>query len=130
MRLALAATLSLSLAGIASAMEPVESENLNTGNIAVTLHLYPFLNDEEQAILRQIGSHEDAMRTFLGDTDGFAAIAASPQEGFFRNGMPVASAVALSQLPDAETARRNAVAACDEAAGTGCVVVLEAAPDS
>ncbi|MCC5986980.1 MAG: hypothetical protein JJT95_04810 [Pararhodobacter sp.] len=130
MRLALAATLSLFLAGVASAQEPVESEALSAGSIAVTLHLYPFLTAEELHALRQIGSHEEAMRTFLGGTDGFAAIAVSPDEGFFRSGMPVESAVALSQLPDAETARRNAIAACDEAAGNGCVVVLEAAPDS
>lgn len=128
MRLALAATLSLSLAGIAGAQEPVESEALNAGSIAVTLHLHPFLTAEELDALRQIGSHEDAMLTFLGGADGFAAIAVSPEEGFIRDGMPVQSAVALSQLPDAETARVNAVAACEENAGRDCVVVLEAAP--
>lgn len=130
MRLALAATLSFLLAGIASAQEPAESETLSAGNIAVTLYLYPFLSAEELQALRQIGSHEEAMRTFLGGTDGFAAIAVSPEEGFFRGGMPVESAVALSQLPDAETARENAIAACEEGAGAPCVVVLEAAPDS
>lgn len=128
MRLALAVTLGLSLAGMANAEGPVETETLRAGNIAVTLHLHAFLTDAERDALRQLGSSAEAMRTFLGDTDGFAAIAVSPEEGFIRNGMPVESAVALSQLPDAEAARSNARAACEENAAGTCVVVLEAAP--
>jgi hypothetical protein len=125
-----AASFAACVAGAASAQGTVATETLDPGNAVVTLHLHGFLTEQERTILRQIGSNADAMRTFLGGQTGYAAIAASPAEGFFRKGAPVASAVALSQLPDAESARRGAIAACQRAAKAraACVPVLEVAP--
>ena len=116
------------MAGLAAADETVRNETLRAGNFAVTIHLHSFLTSEERDALRQIGSSEDAMLTFIGGSDGHAAIAAAPGKGFFRDGMPVPSAVAMSQLPDAASARRTAIEACKNAAGENCVVLLEAAP--
>ena len=131
MRLALAALISLSLAGpplTASAQSPVRTEVLSAGALSVTLHLHPFLQGQELEVLRQLGANEDAMLTFIGSADSYGAIAVSPRQGFFRNGAPVPSALPISQLPDAETARRAAIDACSNAAGGRCVVLLEAAP--
>jgi hypothetical protein len=114
----------------ALAQATVKTEVLDPGNATVTLYLHPFLTEQEVTILRQVGSNAEAMRAFLGGVSGYAAIAASPAEGFFRDGRPVASAVALSQLPDATAARNGAVAACQAAtrAAVPCVALLEVAP--
>lgn len=131
MRLALAALISLSLTGLplaAGAQSPVRTEALSAGAFSVTLHLHPFLQGQELEVLRQLGASEEAMLAFIGPADSYGAIAVSPRQGFFRDGAPVPSALPISQLPDAETARRAAIDACSNAAGGRCVVVLEAGP--
>ena len=131
MRLALAALISLSLAGLPAAtngQSSVRTEVISAGAFAVTLHLHPFLQPQELEVLRQLGASEEAMLAFIGPADSHGAIAVSPRQGFFRDGAPVPSALPISQLPDAETARRAAIDACSDAAGGRCVVLLEAAP--
>lgn len=131
MRLAIAATLSLSLAVLpvtGSGQSSVNTEELSAGAFSVTLHLHSFLQRDELHILRQMGTSEEVMLTFIGPDDSYGAIAVSPRQGFFRNGAPVPSALPVAQLPDAETARQAAIEACSNAAGSRCVVVLEAAP--
>ena len=107
---------------------PVET-GVNGGS-AVTLHLHPFLTADEVATLRLVASNDQALSLFVTSRKGHAALAVSPAEGFVREGKPVVSAVALSDLPDAEAARVAAVAGCDAArkASAPCVVVLEVAP--
>ena len=97
----------------------------------ITLHVYPFLDATELATLRLVLTNSQALSLFLPDHKGFAAIAVAPDEGFIRNGAPVASAVALGGLSDAKTAAAQALAACDakrSASGQPCVVVLELGP--
>lgn len=108
----------------------VPMETAVVGKSAVTLYLHDFLTDEEKATLRLVLSNEQALAIFVPENKGFAAMAASPDDGFIRNGKPVASAVALAGLPDAATAETEALKAC-EAAKTGrapCVTVLQITP--
>lgn len=102
---------------------------LNDGS-AVRLYLHPFLTAEELATLRLVASNDQALSLFVTSRTGHAALAVSPEEGFVRDGKPVASAVALGNLPDGAAARTAALSACDKArtAASPCVVVLEVAP--
>ena len=107
---------------------PVETATL--GASAITLHLHPFLTEEETATLRLVAVNEQALSLFVPGNAGFAALAVSPKDGFIRDGALVVSAVALAGLPDQATASLKAVEACN-AAKTGaadCVTVLEIAP--
>lgn len=116
-------------AGMPVMAEDVPVESMELGKSAVTLHVHPFLTEEELKTLRLVGSNEDALALFVPEGGGHAAIAVAPEEGFVRNGVPVASAVAVARLPDAETAQKDALAGCDAARTTKsvCVVVLEVA---
>lgn len=111
---------------------PVPVEEAKLGKSLVTFTRHPFLTDEEVATLQLVMSNRQALSVFVpGKPDAFSALAVSPDEGFIREGQPVASAVAVADLPDAETARANAVAACDAARDekhAPCVVVLEVGP--
>lgn len=131
MRKAMAAAALLALgAGMAMAGDvPVETNVLNGAK--VVLHVQPFLDATELATLRLVLSNADALSVFVPKAGGFAAMAVAPDEGFLRNGQPVASATALGGLPDAKAAAAGALAACDQkrnAAGAACVLVLEVAP--
>jgi hypothetical protein len=110
--------------------QTVKTEESELGASRVTLHLHGFLKKDEMETLRVVATHEEALKLFVTGRKGHAAIAAAPREGFIRNGVPVASAVALSELPDAETARRDVLNACNAArkGGPECVVILEVAP--
>jgi hypothetical protein len=122
----------LSLAGGAALAGDTASESHVLNGAKVTLFVYPFLDQTELATLRLVMTNAQALALFLPDTaKGFAAIAVAPDEGFIRNGKPVASAVALGGLPDAETAQTQALAGCDAkraASGKPCVIVLEVGP--
>lgn len=107
---------------------PVETTTLGTS--AITLHLHPFLTEEELTTLRLVMTNEQALSLFVPGTLGHAALAVSPDDGFIRVGAPMGSATAVADLPDAEAAGTAALAGCDAAKqGTApCVVVLEIAP--
>ena len=136
MRIAAWAVAGLLVAGVAAAQEtaevPVETAEL--GDNVVTLHLYPFLTEEEVTLLRLVSTNADALALFVPEQGGFAAMAVSPVEGVVREGVPVPSAIAVGQLPDAETARTNATEQCNAARkkqrkrDPECVVVLEVMP--
>jgi len=119
------------IAGSVWAQGAVPTEVTRTASASITLHLHPFLGEEDLMILRQIAASPDALEALLGAAGGFAAIAVAPAEGFIANGMPSESAVALAQLPDAGTARNEATAACDAIRSDPqpCVIVLEVAPN-
>ena len=118
------------LAGTVAQAQTVPTEAGVNGGSAVSLHLHPFLTAEELATLRLVASNDQALSLFVTSRTGHAALAMAPAEGFVRDAKPVASAVALGDLPDAATARTAALAACNKArkAGSPCVVVLEVAP--
>lgn len=128
----LACVAAVGLAGVAGAQEAVPVETAKLGKSLVTFTHHPFLTEEEVATLKLVMSNRQALSVFVpGQPDAFSALAVSPDEGFIRQGQPVASAVAVADLPDAETARANAIAACDAArdpAHAPCVVVLEVGP--
>lgn len=126
---ALAATV-LGMAVLAAPLAAQEAEVTRMGGQQVTLHPHTFLNDEELATLRLVSSNEQALALFVARPGRYSAIAVAPGEGFIRAGQPVKSATAISDLPDAETARADALAACNaaKAKGPDCVVVLEVAP--
>lgn len=127
-RLVLLAT--LALAPLAAVAQTVPTEVQRLGSAQVTLHLHPFLTPEELATLRIVATNEQALALFITRPGRHSAIAVAPGEGFIRNGQPLPSAAALSDLRDAETARKDAVTTCNAARtkGPDCVVVLEVAP--
>ena len=119
----------IGLPGLALAQDiPTEVQTL--GKQQVTVHLHPFLTPEEQATLRVVASNEQALALFVTRPGRHAAIAVAPGEGFIRGGQPVASAVAMSDLPDTEKARTAALEGCEAARkkGPACVIVLDVAP--
>lgn len=119
----------MALAGMAPAGD-VPFETATLGKSEVTLHLHGFLTEEELAMLRLVMTNEQALAIFVPGKAGFAALAVSPDDGFVRNGQPVASAVALADLPDAATAEAEALKACGAAkkGKADCVVVLTVTP--
>jgi hypothetical protein len=108
----------------------VATEVSTVGDFAITVYVQPFLTEEDLSILRMIATSQEALALFVPDAAGFSAMAASPDDGFIKDGVPVASVVALGGLPDAATALANAAAACAAAASTetACVPLLEIAP--
>lgn len=110
---------------------PAQSELYELADAQVVLHLHDFLNEEETATLRLVGQNEDALALFLPEgAGGFGALAVAPADGFIRNGMPADSAIAMSELPDADSAKSMAIAECNSlrSGGRACQVVLEIAP--
>jgi hypothetical protein len=118
------------LAMPAHAQDAVPVETATLGDAQITLHLHPFLNSEELDLLRVVMTSKEALALFVLGTKGHAAMAASPDEGFIRDGVPPASAIALADFADAETARTDVLTACDAArkGAAPCVVILEIAP--
>lgn len=124
-----AALLALML-GHAAPAQQAAIEEATLGTFKVRLYAHSFLTPDELATLRLVMTNEQALSIFVPGTGGFAALAASPSQGVIRDGKPVASAIALADLPDAAAAAKAATAACDGArkGGDPCVVVLEIAP--
>jgi hypothetical protein len=118
------------LATIPALAQTVPTEVFTLDAVDVTLHLHPFLTEDEASTLRIVGQSPDALALFLPAGASFGAIALSPEEGFIRDGQPVESASAVADLPDAVQARDAALAECNAArtGGPACVVVLEIAP--
>jgi hypothetical protein len=128
MKTLIAALLLLTTAAHAEEAPPTEQATLGTS--AITLTVWPFLTADELTVLRLVTTDANALALFVPDAAGYSAMAASPDDGFIRDGAPVASAIALSGLPDAETARADALAACTEKklGAADCVIVLDIAP--
>lgn len=114
----------------AAAQAEVVAETAVVGASQVTLLPLPFLTAEELAALRLVLTNEQALQIFVPGGGGHAALAVNPGDGFIRDGAVVKSAVALAELPDAETALTEALAACEAAkvASDPCVVILTVAP--
>ncbi len=108
----------------------LEKEVTSNGTSAVTLYLHPFLDATELATLRLVATNKEALALFVPSAKGYAALAAAPKEGFIKDGKPVASAIAISDLPDATTAQTAALKACNSARTTedDCVILLEVGP--
>jgi hypothetical protein len=111
-----------------AAQVAVETQTL--GDFTITLYPHPFLTEEDLAILRLVASDAQYLAMFVPTGQGHAALAASPDEGFVKDSLPVPSAIALGGLSRADEAAQKAVAACQEAAKTAtpCVVILAVAP--
>lgn len=110
---------------------PAGGQVIRHDGAEVTLHLPGFLSEEERSTLQMIAASPEALAAMLGAAgSGHAAIAVAPEEGLIRDGVPSASATAIGELPDAATARAEALRLCDaaRATATGCVLVLEVAP--
>ena len=111
--------------------EAVKTETGELGGSNITLHLQPFLTEAEVSTLRVVMTNPDALAIFVPDTSkGFAALAVSPDDGFLPAGAPASSAQAIGGLPDAASAAKDALAACDKLrkGEADCVLVLEIAP--
>jgi len=108
----------------------VATETATLGDYNVTMYVQPFLTDEDLGILRMVLTSQDALALFVPQANGFAAMAASPDDGFIKDGVPSASVVALGGLPDSASAAANAVDGCQKAkqGAADCVVILEIAP--
>ncbi len=124
------AALAVSAAFAAVARAEVATEVAVLGDYTITLHVQPFLTEEDLTILRLVQSSQDALALFVPQADGFAAMAASPDDGFVKDGVPAASVAALGGLADAATAAANATDACQKAkqGAADCVLILEIAP--
>ena len=109
-----------------------QSQTFTHPNAEVRLTLPPELSAEDRSMLEIIATTPEVLATMLDSAAGYAAIALAPAEGMIRDGVPPASATALGGLPDAATARSEALRMCDAArsGGPACVVVLELAPRS
>ncbi len=115
----------------AGAAEAVKTETGVLGSSSITLHLQLFLTEAEVSTLRVVMTNPDALAIFVPDSSkGFAALAVSPDDGFLPAGAPAASAQAIGGLPDAASAAKDALAACDKLrkGEAACVLVLEIAP--
>lgn len=108
----------------------VATETTQLGDFTITLYLQDFLTADDLTTLRIVAKDKDALALFVPAGGGFAALAASPEDGFTKDGMPATSASAISGLPDAASAATQAIAACQAAskAKAPCVVLLEVAP--
>ncbi|MBL4927119.1 hypothetical protein [Fuscibacter oryzae] len=124
--------LSLTLLAAPALAQTATVETAKLGKSQVTLTAHSFLTPEELQTLRLVMTNKQALSVFLpGKPANFSALAVSPSEGFIRGGKPVASAAAVADLPDVDTARLNALQSCDKArakASEPCVVVLEVGP--
>lgn len=99
----------------------------------VTLHLYPFLKEDELSTLRLVATNRNALSVFLPSKNAshFAALALAPADGFLQAGVPAPTASALSDFADAAAAAKATLAACDALRDPNtqpCVVVLEVGP--
>jgi hypothetical protein len=117
------------VAGAAVAQEvPVEVAVLKGQQ--VTIHIQPFLNEEELGMLRLVQTNKQALGLFVTSEGGYAAMAVAPDEGLVRDGGFPASVIAIGDLPDAAAAQAAALAGCEEKrqGGAECVIVLEVGP--
>lgn len=129
MRLVAGLVLALGLAGPALAEVPMETAKLK--GQAITLHVHPFLTEQELQTLRLVMTNRQALALFI-TSKGFSAIAVAPEEGFIRDNAPVKSAVAIGDFGSADEAATAALAGCNAArkGGEACVIVLEVGPAS
>ena len=126
----LLAVLAGGLAAAPLAAQDSASRVFQHAQAQVTLHLHPGLSDEDRMLLEVLAGSPESLDLLLGQHGGHAAVALAPAEGMVRGGTPTDSASALGGLPDAATARAEALSMCNAARGAGpeCVVVLEVAP--
>ncbi|MGY6410726.1 MAG: hypothetical protein ACXIUV_06850 [Alkalilacustris sp.] len=96
----------------------------------VRLILHDTLAQEDRAMLEVIAASPEIVASMLDIASGHAALALAPGEGMMGDGTPPASATALGGLPDAATARAEALRMCEAArrSGPACVVVMEVSP--
>jgi hypothetical protein len=114
-----------------TARAEVAAETKVLGDFSVTLHVHPFLTEEELVTLRLVQTNTEALAIFVPEAAaGHAAMAAAPGEGFIRDAKVVPSAVAIAGMADADSAATAALEGCEAArkGGDACVVVLEVAP--
>lgn len=113
-----------------SAKAEVATETSTIGDFTITLYLQDFLTEDDLTTLRLVAKDKNALALFVPAGGGFAALAASPEDGFTKDGMPATSASAISGLADAATAATQAIAACQAASKSkaACVLLLEVAP--
>lgn len=119
------------IAGVATSVQSQVATEVSTlGDFTITLHLHDFLTADDLTVLRLVAKDKSALAMFVPEQGGFAALAASPEDGFTKDGAPVTSASALGGLPDAVAAADAAIQACQTVttAKAACVLVLEVAP--
>lgn len=125
-----ALTLALLTAGHAAVAQDVPVETSTLGKQSISVSIHPFLSAEELTVLRLVAVNDDALKLFVTRPGRFSAIAVAPAEGLIRDGKPIDSAKAISDLPSARRARQAALTECNSAKtkGPDCVIVLEVAP--
>ena len=129
-RIARIAGLVLGVGVAGAALADVAREVTKLGGSKITFWVQPFLDDTELATLRLVATNKDALNLFVPSTKGYAAIALSPDDGFMKGGAPAASATAIADLPDAESAAAKALEGCNAArkGAAECVIVMEIGP--
>lgn len=125
-----ALALGAALGALAWGAAAQQTQTFTHDSAEVRLTLPDALSAEDRSMLEIIAATPDVLATMLDTAAGHAAIALAPGEGMIQDGVPPASATALGGLPNAESARREALQRCEEArrGGPACVVVLEVAP--
>jgi hypothetical protein len=117
------------LAGAARAdLPPLETADL--GDAGVSIWTYNFLQADEADYLRLLMTRPSALIEGWMPVTGHGALAVAPEEGLWRAGARVPSAVAAGGMASAEAAATAARAGCDalRQTGQGCIVVLQVAP--
>lgn len=118
------------LALMGAAAQAAEVQKARLGDRDITLTLHSFMTVEERQTLSLALSSAEVLAIFVAGQEGYGALAVSPDDGFIRNGQISPSAIALAGLPDAKTAAKEAVAACESKTKgqSPCVLALEIAP--
>ena len=129
MRIILGLGLAAGLVASAAAGEVAREQKTLKGQL-ISLHVHPFLKDDELKVLRLVQTNPQALQLFVTSAGGFSAIAVAPQDGLLRDGGFPPTVYAIGDLPDAQTAATTALAGCDalRKGGEPCVIVLEVGP--
>lgn len=114
----------------AAAQDAPAREVTRAGGVEITLHRHDWLRVDDLATLAAIIESPEARTMLLGPGGDYAALALAPADGLLAPEGVAATAQAVAQLPDAQTARTRALELCDGArrGGRACAVVLEVAP--
>lgn len=113
-----------------AAQEAPPRDVTRADGVEMTLHRFDWLRPDDLATLTAIMQTAELRTMLLGPGGDYAALALAPADGLLAPEGVAATAQAVAQLPDAQTARARALELCDGArrGGRSCAVVLEVAP--
>jgi hypothetical protein len=120
--------LALGLAAGAARADLPPLKTAETPDVTISIWTYLSLEDEEVALLNTFLGQPSLLQGWLPLT-GYGALAIAPDEGLWRQGARVPSAVAVGGMTSYEAASVAALAGCNALRQTAqpCLVVLQVA---